>query len=179
VKTDPDWTALPAETPFLIKRLLRHCLNRDPRERLGDIRDARIEISEALSAPPVGAPSTLSASTSGPRLTWASVGVWLALIVGLGGAFATSVIQFTPPATATDTVRFSFLPPDDVRASLRPVVSPDGKSVAFIGANRSDQRSLWVHTFASGTSREIPGTAQVLPTIHILVARQSIDRLLC
>src|SRR5262249_56342947 len=31
LKTDPDWSALPRETPAAIRRLLRRCLQRDPR----------------------------------------------------------------------------------------------------------------------------------------------------
>ena len=48
LKADPEWTALPSETPAAIRRLLRRCLVKDPRQRLGDIRDARLEIEDAL-----------------------------------------------------------------------------------------------------------------------------------
>jgi serine/threonine protein kinase len=47
----PDWTALPAETPPAIQRLLRRCLEKDVRRRLRDIGDARLEIEEALVHP--------------------------------------------------------------------------------------------------------------------------------
>ena len=42
---DPDWTALPPQTPGPIRRLLRRCLEKDPDRRLHHIADARIEIS--------------------------------------------------------------------------------------------------------------------------------------
>src|SRR5207249_4389829 len=45
---DPDWQALPAETPANIYVLLRRCLQKDFTRRLRDIGDARIEIEEAL-----------------------------------------------------------------------------------------------------------------------------------
>jgi serine/threonine-protein kinase len=44
LKTDPDWKALPAETPPAIRKLLRRCLVKDPKLRLRDIGDARLEI---------------------------------------------------------------------------------------------------------------------------------------
>ena len=44
----PDWTALPADMPPAIQRLLRRCLEKDVRRRLRDIGDARLEIEEAL-----------------------------------------------------------------------------------------------------------------------------------
>jgi len=42
-KSEPDWTKLPSDTPTLIRALLRRCLEKDPRNRLRDIGDARIE----------------------------------------------------------------------------------------------------------------------------------------
>ena len=44
---DPDWEALPVETPPHIRSLLRRCLERDLQKRLHDIADARIELEDA------------------------------------------------------------------------------------------------------------------------------------
>ncbi len=52
LRGEPDWQALPAATPWRVKDLLRRCLRKDPRERLRDIGDARLEI-EAPEARPV------------------------------------------------------------------------------------------------------------------------------
>src|SRR5258705_5789061 len=41
------WTALPAETPTAIRRLLRRTLEKDSKRRLSDMADARLEIEEA------------------------------------------------------------------------------------------------------------------------------------
>jgi serine/threonine protein kinase len=41
---DPDWTALPADTPAGVRRLLRRCLEKDPARRLHDIADARADL---------------------------------------------------------------------------------------------------------------------------------------
>jgi len=41
-----DWSALPATVPPALRRLLRRCLERDPRNRLHDIADARIVLAE-------------------------------------------------------------------------------------------------------------------------------------
>ena len=51
LEREPDWTALPAATPPLIRRLLRRCLEKDRTRRLADIADARLEIDDALSDP--------------------------------------------------------------------------------------------------------------------------------
>ena len=49
---DPALDRLPPETPPAIRRLLRRCLDRDPRRRLRDIGEARIAIEEVLSGAP-------------------------------------------------------------------------------------------------------------------------------
>ena len=51
LKGEPDWLALPAVTASRVKDLLHRCLEKDPRRRLHDIADARIEIDNALYAP--------------------------------------------------------------------------------------------------------------------------------
>src|SRR5262245_4891492 len=51
LKSDPDWSALPATTPAPIRTLLRRCLQKDRKRRLADAADARLEIDDALSAP--------------------------------------------------------------------------------------------------------------------------------
>jgi serine/threonine protein kinase len=48
---EPDWSALPAETPAGIRRLLRRCLQKNRTGRLHDMADARIEIEEAETEP--------------------------------------------------------------------------------------------------------------------------------
>ncbi len=51
LKSDPYWERLPDATPRKLRELLRRCLSKDPRQRLRDIGDARIEIEEAIVAP--------------------------------------------------------------------------------------------------------------------------------
>jgi serine/threonine-protein kinase len=46
LRGEPDWTRLPSNTPSILRSLIRRCLQRDPRKRLHDIADARIEIEE-------------------------------------------------------------------------------------------------------------------------------------
>ena len=53
---EPDWKALPADLPNRIEHLLRRCLTKDPRRRLHDIADARIEIEDSLASPQADTP---------------------------------------------------------------------------------------------------------------------------
>src|SRR5262249_15186826 len=44
LEREPDWSALPAATPAAVRRLLLRCLVKDPRQRLRDVGDVRIEM---------------------------------------------------------------------------------------------------------------------------------------
>jgi serine/threonine protein kinase len=49
VKSEPDWAALPANTPGPARQLLRRCLAKDRKQRLRDVADARLDIEAALA----------------------------------------------------------------------------------------------------------------------------------
>src|SRR5262249_48383271 len=46
ITREPDWSALPQDTPPRVRRLLRRCLCKDAKNRLRDIGDARITLEE-------------------------------------------------------------------------------------------------------------------------------------
>jgi serine/threonine protein kinase len=50
IKTDPDWDALPAETPSRVRTLLRRCLEKDPKQRVHDVADVRVSSTNWKSA---------------------------------------------------------------------------------------------------------------------------------
>ena len=49
VTAEPDWDALPPDTPARVRDLLGRCLQKDPGQRLRDVGDARLEFEEALT----------------------------------------------------------------------------------------------------------------------------------
>src|SRR5262245_36167739 len=51
IERAPDWDALPAMTPMAIRRVVRRCLEKEPRDRLRHIADARLEIRDAIASP--------------------------------------------------------------------------------------------------------------------------------
>ena len=50
VHSGPDWSGLPSDTPSAVERLLRRCLDKDPRRRLRDIG----EVSAYFEEPSIG-----------------------------------------------------------------------------------------------------------------------------
>ena len=82
LKSEPDWNALPTDTPPAIRRVLRRCLEKDPKRRTHDIVDARLDLDEkdlTVVAMPVPArPRLLTWSVSLGRSSsrrWPSAGV--------------------------------------------------------------------------------------------------------
>ncbi len=47
LREDMDWKRLPAQTPYDVRRLLKRCLERNPKNRLHDAADARLAILDA------------------------------------------------------------------------------------------------------------------------------------
>ena len=78
LKSEPDWQGLPETTPWKVKDLVHRCLQKDPKERLHDIADARIEIKVQV----VQAPEPIRVSRRF-RLGWLIGASMTALVIGL------------------------------------------------------------------------------------------------
>ena len=61
---DPDWSLLPADLPPTLLAFLKRCLQKDPKQRVGDIRDVRLALEGAFDA---AAPQTAGAAPAVPR----------------------------------------------------------------------------------------------------------------
>jgi hypothetical protein len=78
LESEPDWQALPASLPWKVKDLLHRCLQKDPRERLHDIADARIEIHEST-----GKPNETVIAARPFSMRWLALGAALVLLAGI------------------------------------------------------------------------------------------------
>jgi len=84
VSGEPDWSLLPPSTPPGVRRLLRRCLQRDPRNRLRNLGDAVIELTEASE--PEGSDSLPMSGASLPSKNlalWAVIGPLLGMVIGV------------------------------------------------------------------------------------------------
>jgi len=136
---DPDWTALPDRTPSAISRLLHRCLARDPRERLHDIGDARLEISDALAG--AGRAEPLVSPAQGRRaMLWVRWPASLLIVAGVAALAAFRAAGTGPPQRAAAVRRFDLAIEDlDTDTGRAPVISPDGRRIVYIAA-----QALWV-----------------------------------
>ncbi len=153
LEREPDWTALPANTPPRVRDLLHKCLRKDPKERLRDIGDARLELAHAAVEGPAAA--SVATGRTG-RLPWMIAAEVLAL------ALATSFV-FRPEPTQRDArvMRVSIPLPRGLEVSLEVpdvTLSPDGKSIVFAAVDSSGTTRLYLRSLRSATVRALPGT---------------------
>ena len=71
IRKDPNWAALPQATPPAIRRLLRRCLEKNPRDRIHDIADARLDIEETLAGRDADGAAPAATTTPARRATTA------------------------------------------------------------------------------------------------------------
>ena len=152
LEREPDWSALPAATPASIRRLLLRCLAKDPKQRLRDIGDVRIEIDaidEVLpGASEVAVASPAPAKTRATWLPWVAL-VALAVGVGVWEARRPMTTPKNPLANAQFT-RFTDWEGTEGGAEI----SPDGKFVAFL-ADKAGQFDIWLSQVGTGDFRNL------------------------
>jgi Tol biopolymer transport system component len=166
LKSDPDWSALPASTPIAVETLLRRCLTKDPHERLHDIADARLEIRDAGKRPGERAPT--SARTN--RLAWTLAATLGVVALVLGSLLVQSVAR---PSAPTAVYRSLILPPvGDVNAAASELrtgvprtrrgfglaLSPDGRHLALVAPGPAGRPVVWVRPLDNASAHPLAGT---------------------
>ncbi len=140
LRSDPDFTTLPAGTPPRVRALLRRCLERDPKRRLRDIGEARIALDDTLRGVADEGAAAPAAATA-PRRAPA----WLPGVAGvaLGALVMFGVTRLaTPPATVAPLRKFIIEPDTSTATPVSPVISPDGRFVASLVGGRLTLRDL-------------------------------------
>ena len=124
---EPQWDALPKATPASIRALLQRCLEKDPKRRLRDVADARLEIEQLISRSG-GVAATPSARPWRPtsRAAGLSVVALLAVASAVGLFYAAK-----PSGPVTSPSEYTQLT-DFADSAVAPSLSPDGRMVTFI-----------------------------------------------
>jgi serine/threonine protein kinase len=128
VEREPDWEALPPDSPPQLVSVLKRCLRKDRNRRLRDIADARLEL-EDISAPEHQAAvrrekntrrvvlGALAGAVAGAVVTGAS------MRKGYRGSVRRNLTRFSFPVPNSGGMVPSF--------NRRIAISPDGSHVAF------------------------------------------------
>jgi eukaryotic-like serine/threonine-protein kinase len=145
LESDPDWKALPPDTPESIRRVLRRCLEKDVSLRLRDIADARLEIAEALMPRPnEGAPA--SARRRRGRVLAQIVA---AVLIVAAGAYVG--VRSAPNASVGEVTRLTFRQGTVGKARF----APDGQTVIYGASWDGEPYRLYSTLVGGGHSRTI------------------------
>ena len=124
-----NWTAIPADAAPAITRVLRRCLQRDPKQRLRDIADARLELEDTTT--------DAAASTAPATRKW----LWIGTTTGLlATGFALGALTMPTTRSTSDIDRPAHfvvpLPSTPLGALDFPsaVISPDGTRIVYVGS---------------------------------------------
>jgi hypothetical protein len=89
IKGEPDWTALPAQTPPALRLCLRRCLQKDARQRFHHIADVRLAMEDAFEASPRGSDSSTRRGHRAMRVVYVG---WAATALVAIAAIAIAVV---------------------------------------------------------------------------------------
>src|SRR6201998_1033457 len=153
MKEEPALEAVPKNTPPAIRNLLRRCLEKNLRQRLPHIAEARIVIDGVLSVSAPVEPVRRKSPFSNIRVSWA--GATMAVV----GALAPPLPYFRRAPEDAQATRFFVYPPDAWTLGAIPLaVSPDGHHVAFVATGADGKSLLWVRSLESLMPQVLPGT---------------------
>ncbi len=160
LRAEIDWKALPPTTPSEIRRLIARCLERDPKNRLHDIADARITIDEALrggsdATAPTAASVLKATSSRTSLLPWAVAA--LAVIAASAIALKGTSARVEPRPLTTFGI---LLPPDQfLTRAQSPILdlSADGRTLFFV-AEGKESSAIFRRSFDRRAVTRVEGT---------------------
>jgi serine/threonine protein kinase len=154
LKDEPQWSALPADTPTAMHRLLRRCLVKDRRRRTPVAAAALLEIEDALSARPDELMPP-DATPFGPRWgPWAVAATAVLLSAALAVPAWRHLREEPAPAPLETRTEISTPATDD---PVSFALSPDGTKVVYVAAGEGGPR-LWLRPLASSAAQPLDGT---------------------
>jgi Tol biopolymer transport system component len=151
LKTAPDLDGLPAGVPPRVRRLLGRCLRKDPKQRLHDIADARIELTEEEERAPAGS-GVVPPGRAGVLVPWAVV------VLAVAAAAAWTLLGGRPAETRAPLLKVAVLPPSGTVSSGPIDLSPDGRRIAFTAVEADGQARLYVRDLDDLAPKALPGT---------------------
>jgi serine/threonine protein kinase len=129
-----DSDQLPRETPAAVHGLLRRCLDRNAKNRLRDIGEARVAIESALQpVEPAERPLT-------PRSPFA----WIAAAVFALSLGVLALVHLRESPPERQHVRFQVNPPESGLIDCK--LSPDGRFLALVTTAGTNRRKYWIRS---------------------------------
>ena len=149
LKSDANWSLLPEHTPPRVRELLQRCFEKDARNRLRDIGDARLELQRSITGhesltDASGIPMSAVSDAVAPKRTLSKPILAAVLVAGvalgvLGWSLATGS-RGESEAGFKRIARFSIEISDD-QIWQTAKASPDGRTVAYNATSRNPDDS--------------------------------------
>jgi eukaryotic-like serine/threonine-protein kinase len=146
VHREPDWMALPSEMPASVGRVLKRCLEKNPKQRLRDLGDLDFELQ-----PPVGRVAPLGRRVSWLPWTIAGAAIVVAGFLALDRLTATS-------STVSPPVRVEIPPAVNLFDSSGASISPDGRHFVLSGIGPDGTQRFWIRSLDTLETKAIVGT---------------------
>jgi eukaryotic-like serine/threonine-protein kinase len=147
LRSEPDWSRLPADTPASVRRLLHRALAKEKSQRTGDAVSLRLDLDDAASH------ITDDRRRGGRR--GGVIAAVVTLILTAVAATAGWIAWRRTPAIAAE-LRVDIATPDTSEPTSV-ALSPDGTKLVYVLDNGGRSRMV-LRELASGTIRALPGT---------------------
>ena len=159
VRAEPDWSAIPADVPAHIRTLVKRCLEKDRKARIGDVAVARFLLDEA-SAVPSAVAATIGGAAS-PRwrrsVPWILAGAALAV-----AALTVATGRRSRPEQPAAPMRLSVEIGGDLSLVMgqgpAASLSPDGKVLVVVAQGTGEPARLHVRHLNQLEATPLAGT---------------------
>ena len=164
LRQEIDWRALPVATPAAVRRLLARCLQRDPKQRLRDIGDARLMLDEAQRGESPGGEMAQQVAAGGAtqrkRIGWPGAAL-LGAALAAGGALGW--LAGRPAAIDSPRgARWALAIPDGVTLSTadypQVALSRDGSTQVVVVVDEKSTPRLLIRRSDDFEARLLPDT---------------------
>lgn len=166
IRAEPDWSSVSASVPPRLRELLRRCLQKDPKQRLQAIGEARIAI-EAVSSGAPGVTEAAAVARIEPQLLLRRALPWIVAAVGVAAALVLGGLYLRDSRPEPRPVmRASVLLPEPLSGvfSANPgspiALSPDGSQLVFVGAPAGKPSQLYLRQLDQQTATAISNTEE-------------------
>ncbi len=162
LKDSPRFAALPGSTPARLRGLIERCLERDPRMRLRDVGEARVEIARAEAAAPTESSTGSGAGTSKPGVSTTGLAKLVAATAAVTILTTTLVMNRWRPAAGSPSREVTHLAValpegEEMDAFSALALSENGAQIAYV-SRREGVTRIYLRRLSESSPRFLDGT---------------------
>jgi Tol biopolymer transport system component len=160
LQREPDFDALPSTVPARVSQALRVCLRKDPKQRVGDIRDVRLALEGAFetAVSQASAPETRQTSAAARALPWAlaaSTLVFATAWLTVWAPWRAETPEDRPLTRLEVDLGADVSMPAPIPSGSNIVISPDGTRLVYTSGTPA---KLFTQRLDQPNATELPGT---------------------